>query len=100
MYFGGWLARLELANRVGDGKVSSLPVEAWPEWKTLVGQPFAAQVDGVIRTILNGQASPGTRDALVGAKPKTADPDTPEARELALRQLVAMALASPEFQRR
>jgi uncharacterized protein (DUF1800 family) len=100
MYFGGWLARLELANSVADGKVPSIPVDGWPEWKTMVDQPFAAQVHGVVRTILHGEASPGTRGALLGARPTTGAPDTAESRELSLRALVAMALASPEFQRR
>ena len=97
--FGSMLTRLELATRVANGKVRSIPVEAWPGWKTLVAQPFAAQVDGVIRTVLNGQASPATRAAMFGARPK-ADSETAEARQIALRELLALALGSPEFQGR
>jgi uncharacterized protein (DUF1800 family) len=98
--FGSMLARMELAGHVADGKIPSIPVETWPEWTTLTDRPFTVQLDGVIRGLLSGQASPGTRAALLGARAKAGDSDTAQARQAALRELIALALASPEFQRR
>jgi hypothetical protein len=64
-----------------------------------VNQPFAVQVDGVIRTLLNGQTSAGTRSAMIAAQ-QPGGSEAPSTRERALRDLISLALASPEFQRR
>jgi hypothetical protein len=36
----------------------------------------------------------------MASRPKASDPDAAEARQLALRELIALALGSPAFQRR
>jgi uncharacterized protein (DUF1800 family) len=100
MTVGAMLARIDLANRIAGGEVPSIPIERWPSWDALVDRPYDEQVDGVVRVLLNGQASAETRSALAGIRPAAADQDTPAARRRMLRSLVALALSSPEFQRR
>jgi uncharacterized protein (DUF1800 family) len=92
--------RVNIAFRIANGEIPSIPVTAWPEWARLSTQPFDAQLDGVIRSILSGRVSAATRSAMASAGPAPNEPDTPEARQLRLRELIAMALGSPEFQRR
>jgi uncharacterized protein (DUF1800 family) len=98
--FGAMLARVEMATRIGRGETPSIPLEAWPGWTELANAPYEQQVDGVIRRLLNNQALPATRAALLDARPIDGDQTSPEARQRALRELVAMTLASPQFQRR
>jgi hypothetical protein len=62
--------------------------------------PFQQQVDGVIDALLYGYVSGETRAALERVRPNTSTPVTAVARQQFLRDLVALALASPEFQRR
>ena len=97
---GAMRERVNLAVRIANGEFPSIPVTAWPEWPTLSTQPFDAQLDGVIRSILSGRVSAATRSAMASARPGLNDADTPDARQLRLRELIALALGSPEFQRR
>ena len=97
---GGMLTRFDIATRIVNGDLPSIPVEAWPPWKALVDQPFDTQVDGVIRELLSGQVSESTRAVLVGSRPAAEGPDTSMGRERTLRELISLALSSPEFQRR
>ena len=91
--------RFNLASRVSEGELPSIPVEAWPAWHQLVEQPFDVQLEQVIQTLLNGQASAGTRSALGAVRP-VEDKNTPDQRRTSLRELIGLALGSPEFQRR
>jgi uncharacterized protein (DUF1800 family) len=100
MNIGGMLTRFDIASRIANGEVASIPITSWPAWKTLVNRPFEAQVEGVIRELFSDQVSDATRSALLGIRPVAETPDTPIARERALRELLALALSSPEFQRR
>jgi uncharacterized protein (DUF1800 family) len=97
---GAMKTRLEIASRVAQGDLPSIPVESWPAWKTLSVETFDKQADGVIEGILNGQVSARTRAALLSARPAGGDLAAAEARQTALRDLIALALSSPEFQRR
>jgi uncharacterized protein (DUF1800 family) len=102
---GAWLGagamrfRVDLAMRVAMGEVSSIPVQRWPAWTRLVDRSFDEQLEGVIDVLLGGRASPVTRAAMRDARPP-ADGDAPAVRERALRELIGLALASPEFQTR
>jgi uncharacterized protein (DUF1800 family) len=100
MNAGAIMARIDLAVRISRGELPSIPVEAWPSWSTLMGQPFDKQVDGVLETLFAGRSPPELRTALMAARPDAADRDDAENRELALRLLIALALGSAEFQRR
>jgi hypothetical protein len=53
----------------------------------------------VIRELLNGFASPETRATLERARPQLSSKSV-DTMQQTLRELVALALASPEFQRR
>jgi uncharacterized protein (DUF1800 family) len=100
MNVGGMLTRFDIANRVAQGEFPSIPVESWSSWKRLVGAPFETQVDIVIRELLNSRASRETRAALLASGPSAEEADTPAVRERALREIMALALSAPEFQRR
>ena len=95
---GAVIKRLSFGLSVARNELPTIPLEAWPHWNTLSTQPFEQQLSGVIRTLLHGRASPQLRAAMLAAKPKP--PVDVVAREQALRQVVALALGSPEFQRR
>jgi hypothetical protein len=57
------------------------------------------QVDGVIKDLLGGYAEPATRAAMLSIRSADAQGDAHDG-TLRLRELLAITLASPEFQRR
>jgi uncharacterized protein (DUF1800 family) len=97
---GAMRSRIGLALRVARGEVPSIPLERWPAWSTLSVAPFNRQIDGVTAAVLHGYVSTETRAALESLRPNSSMPVTADEREKTLRDLVALALASPEFQRR
>jgi hypothetical protein len=100
MNAGALMKRMNFATSVSKDELPSIPLAAWPQWSTLATRPFAQQVDGVINALLNGRATPALREALLASRPDESGVDSAEARTLALRRLIALALGSPEFQRR
>jgi uncharacterized protein (DUF1800 family) len=98
--FGAMLARVEIATTIGRGEAASIPLETWPGWAELANETYENQVDGVIRRLLHNQVTPATRAAMLAARPTEGDQSTLAARQSALREVIAMALASPQFQRR
>jgi hypothetical protein len=97
MNAGAMRTRLSLATRIANGEMPSIPVEQWPSWASLSRETFDRQVDGVVRTLLEGRVSDRTRAVLIAARPTS---DDAAARANAMRELIAIALSSPEFQRR
>jgi uncharacterized protein (DUF1800 family) len=97
MNAGAMRTRLSIATRIANSEMPSIPVEQWPLWASLSRETFDRQVDGVVRTLLDGRISDGTRAVLIAARPTN---DEAAARASAMRELVAIALSSPEFQRR
>lgn len=93
MSAGQLAARVDLIERVVDGRVPSIPLDSWPEWPRLWSASFEAQLAGVVSSVLGDQASATTLAALRSVPHSVAD-------EHSLRQLLAVALSSPEFQRR
>ena len=87
--------RIDMAQKVARGEIKSIPVERWRYWTPLLNASLDAQVTGVIDGLLAGRVSSGTREAMsaVGAGGVKAGEQT-------VRDLIALALASPEFQRR
>ena len=73
MNTGALLNRIDFAVQVGSGWFPDTAVEMWPPWRSLAMATFEQQVDGGVAT--------------VAARPN-------------LRDLVGLALGSPEFQRR
>jgi hypothetical protein len=62
---------------------------------------LAAPVDIVAEVIdLLNRVSADLRRVLVDSRPTSGNPNTSEARAMALRRLIVLALGSPEFQRR
>ena len=96
---GTMMKRMDLAISIGRGQLQSIPLTSWPAWSMLSNQSFDRQVDGVLQTLLNGQAASGLRKSLLANRPKQA-PTTAEQREQSLRELVVLTLGSPAFQRR
>jgi uncharacterized protein (DUF1800 family) len=97
---GAMRSRFDLAVRVANDDLPSIRLESWPAWQSLSAATFDRQVDGVQRELLHGYLSPETRAALESVRSTARVPVSAEARQRTLRELVAIALASPEFQRR
>jgi uncharacterized protein (DUF1800 family) len=105
---GAWMnsatiyARIKFGHDLVDGRVAFVPVKAWRPWTALVASPLNAQVDGVVNGILGGCADPVTRATMLGIRADRVESAAGAAAdaEQRLRELLAIALASPEFQRR
>jgi hypothetical protein len=100
MNAGALMARMKMATRIGRGELSTIPLERWPNWTQLVNAPFDKQVDGVNKALLYGRAAEDFRKAADTLRPQGNAIDSPEERQRALRELIALALGSPQFQRR
>jgi uncharacterized protein (DUF1800 family) len=88
---GALMKRILYSADVAEGRAQATSVSNWPGWSALSSKTHQEQVDGVISMILGGIASPATRSAML------ASAATGDAR---LREVVAIALGSPEFQHR
>jgi uncharacterized protein (DUF1800 family) len=91
MNSGALLKRVLFAADLAGNKLKYAPVQNWEGW-SLASLPLDQQPDRVVRLILGGVASPATRNAI-----RLAAQGTPDGR---LGDMVAVALGSPEFQRR
>jgi uncharacterized protein (DUF1800 family) len=130
MNTGAILNRINFGLMLAGGRVPGVSLATWPNAAQLRDAPRAAQVDGVVATLLGGEVSSETRSILVsGENPLLDDraaadssamsilaapdddamivrpPRRPAemGRPVALRglaQVVGLALGSPEFQRR
>jgi len=95
MNAGALLNRVNLGTALGAGQVPGINVSRWPPAALLAKQPAGAQVDGVVDELLGGDASAETRGALLTAA--RADARSPLKR---LADVMAVAVGSPEFQKR
>lgn len=104
---GSILARINFGAAVANGRIPGVSLKRWKPAGTLSGKPFGSQVDGVVDYVLEGEASPDTRQILVGEQnpiaasnetAAAAPPVVTPADMLAL--LVGLALGAPEFQHR
>ncbi len=100
MTVGAMSTRIDIVNKVARDSLASIPVSRWSEWKSLSHQTFDVQLAGVMKTLLNGRASQNTRATLAALRPPAGASISSDSRELILRELIALALSSPEFQRR
>ncbi|HXY29434.1 MAG TPA: DUF1800 domain-containing protein [Gemmatimonadaceae bacterium] len=103
---GAVLNRINLGITAIGGAVPGASIERWPLAVGLLGQPLDVQVDGVIASILEGEASADTRHILIaGENPLVPSPQggmatpapAPGGRP-SLPMLVGLALGAPEFQ--
>ncbi len=125
---GAILNRINFGLAVAAGRVPGVTLTGWAPGVALRGAGRAAQVDGVVAAVLNGDVSADTRAVLLsGEHPLLASPrfasaaDSALARQMAdsaddgmghnrafgtlppldgLAQVLGLALGSPEFQRR
>jgi hypothetical protein len=109
---GSLLDRINFGVQMGTGRaLPGTAVEQWPGWNELMKAPLEKQVDGVIERVLGGDASHETRAILLaGQNPILAQGHDPGAVVMTrrptvpppptLRDLLGLALGSPEFQRR
>lgn len=105
MNTGAILNRINFGITVAADRVPGVRLARWPAYDSLRSLDRAAQVDGVIRTLLGGAASNETREVLMsGTNPlltgrggMAADGQPSPA---GLAQIVGLALGAPEFQRR
>lgn len=88
---GTIIKRVEVGRSAAEGKLPSLA--PGPSWTALADSSAEVQVAAIIRGVFAGAASPVTRAALINA-------GSDGAGDARLRQMLAVALASPEFQRR
>jgi hypothetical protein len=97
---GTMFGRLGFAEDVASGRLKHLPTAQWEGWRTLSNAPIAKQVDGVINLLFGGVVDGTTRRLMLATEtPATVPPGgTPSGARL--RELLEMALSSPEFQRR
>lgn len=100
MNSGAMFSRLAFAFDVADGRLKFLPTAGWDGWRAFGSAPTERQVEGVINLLLSGTANSATRDLMLATStPATALPGGTPSRTR-LRELIEIALSSPEFQRR
>jgi uncharacterized protein (DUF1800 family) len=97
---GSLLDRINFGVQVGGGRLRFAPAEQWPGWALLSTMPLDRQVDGVVDQLLGGNASPETRSILLKGQNPLAAAGSPAPVRPSLRDLLGIALGSPEFQRR
>ncbi|HEY4131845.1 MAG TPA: DUF1800 family protein, partial [Gemmatimonadaceae bacterium] len=70
MNTGAILNRINFGLSLAAGQVPGARLNGWADFTTLASQPRAAQVDGVIKSMLGGQVSSETREVLMsGSNP-------------------------------
>jgi uncharacterized protein (DUF1800 family) len=92
--------RIRFAGDVANASPAFMPLDRWRDWATLSMLPLDRQVDGVVTDILGGCAEPATREAMRAIRPGEAVDSTAGDGQRRLRDLLGIAFASPEFQRR
>ena len=97
---GSLLDRINFGVQVGGGRLRFAPAEQWPGWAVLSAMPLDRQVDGVVDQLLGGNVSPETRSILFKGQNPLAAANAPAPVRPSLRDLLGIALGSPEFQRR
>ena len=100
MNSGTLFKRIKFGGDMAHGGLAAAALERWRDWTTLSTLPLDRQVDGVVKVVLGGYAEPATREVLLGVRSGGAtDRDAADGPKR-LRELLAIALASPDFQRR
>ena len=102
---GAILGRINFGVLIGANRLPGAHPTRWPGAEALLQADRARQVDGVIAAFLGGRASAESRTILVSGENPLAGGDGSEmgrqgAQLRGLAQIVALALGSPEFQRR
>ncbi len=104
MNTGAMLARINFGTNVGAGRIPGIGTAAWAAASGLQGLPLDARVDGLGQALLLGEMTPETHEVLMsGSNPLAARAGMEKARTgrpPTLGELIGLAIAAPEFQRR
>jgi len=104
MNSGAIMNRINFGVRLAAGQIPGVRVATWAPAARLRQLPYDAQVDGVIAELLGGGVSQDTRRILLsGENPMMSagpPPKNPVPQLTGLPAIVALALGTPEFQRR
>jgi len=98
MNSGAIYRRIKFAGDVADGRVATASPTRWHSWAALSTQPIEGQGDGVVNGVRGGIVDSTTRQAMLAATGSGPGADGAGARRL--REVLSIALSSPEFQRR
>ena len=99
MTAGNLMRRVMYAGDIAAERIPTVRMESWSGWERYSTKPANEQAEAVISHFLGGIASNATRDLIRATgddKSKAEFPDAPAR----LRGMIAVALGSPEFQRR
>ena len=96
MNSGMMYKRIKYSSDLAIGGV----VMNWRDWPTLSTVDLDHQVDAVMKVMLGGFADAATRDALLAVRPAGSEERSSADGGQRLREMLAIAFASPEFQRR
>ncbi len=97
---GAMFNRVGIAVRIAAGEVADFSPDSSAAWRALADSSFQLQMDAVIRIVLGGSASPETRAALMKSQASNYPNGATQETRRVLKDLLAIALGSPEFQRR
>jgi hypothetical protein len=99
---GAWMNSGTMYKRIkyGTDLANSGVVMGWRDWPTLSSVDLDRQVDAVMKVMLGGFADAATRDALLAVRPAGSKERSSGDGGQRLREVLAIAFASPEFQRR
>jgi uncharacterized protein (DUF1800 family) len=92
--------RIKLGADASNNRPPFSRVEKWRGWADLSTAPAERQADGVIRLLLGGVADTTLRQALLAAGDGSPAGNDIAAGSRRLREMLSIALGSPEFQRR
>ena len=95
---GTMYSRIKFGNDIAEGRVPTIAPKQWRDWSTLTVAALNDQVNGVVNGLLGHVADSVTRATMIGIRPGGAAAVGDG--EKRLRELLAIALASPEFQHR
>jgi uncharacterized protein (DUF1800 family) len=100
MNSGTLFKRTKFGTDLAAGSFATSKPERWSAWTTLSSLPLDQQVDGVVKEILGGVADSTTRRVMLGIRSEAATQARAADGPVRLRELLAIAFASPDFQRR
>ena len=104
MNAGAILNRINFGFAVAGGRVPGASLDRWPPATKLASASRDAQVEGVVRAVLGGEASPESWTILRSGENPLAKAGASDAmdpvRLSGLAQLLGLALGAPEFQRK
>ena len=95
---GALLNRVNFGESVAAGQLPGVTVAAWKPTQRLLSAPPDQAVRGVVDELLEGRATEATRRALLNTMTAPAPDRRPPL--VRLSQVVAVAIGSPEFQKR